>query len=239
MADQPVLGTLYGVGVGPGDPELITLKAKRLIESAKVIAYPAPDTGPSFAREIVAGIVPASAREYAITIPMQTNRFPIKSIYDEAAGELGEVLDAGTDVVVLCEGDPFFYGSFMYLHSRLATRYPCEIVPGVSSVMTGGAVSAQPLASLKESFAVAPGPLSSDKLTELLQLHDNLVFIKVGRHLPKVRAVIEACGMRDHAVYMERLGTDAQRCMPLAALGDKAAPYFSLIQVNKRRSEPV
>lgn len=239
MDRQQSTGTLYGVGVGPGDPELLTLKAHRLIQSAKVIAYPAPDVGESFARQIVSRFVPDSAHEFAITIPMQTDRFPTLSIYDEAAHALCTSLDAGDDVVVLCEGDPFFYGSFMYLHSRVSKHYRCVIVPGVSSVMAAGAASASPLASLSETFAVAPGPLPRERLEAMLAANENLVFIKVGRHLEKIRSVIVDASLLDHAVYMERLGTPQQRCMPLVSLPQGRAPYFSLIQVNKRRSEPV
>ncbi|MEM9603807.1 MAG: precorrin-2 C(20)-methyltransferase [Pseudomonadota bacterium] len=239
MAETNVAGTLYGVGVGPGDPELLTLKALRLIRAASLIAYPAPDTGPSFARQIVAEFVPEGTREYAITIPMKTDRFPVQSIYDDAARTLGAALDAGDSVVVLCEGDPFFYGSFMYLHSRMVAQHPCVVVPGVSSIMAGGATASTPLASLSETFAVAPAPLPRDRLVALLASHDNVVFMKVGRHLEKVRGVIAEVGLTAHATYMERLGTAQQACLPLAELGDVTAPYFSLIQVNRRRSEPV
>ena len=130
-------GTLYGVGLGPGDPELLTLKAHRLISTAKVISYPAPDTGPSFARAIAAGYFPEGVREIPVVIPMRESRFPAKEIYDRAAAEIAEVLDSGTDVVTLCEGDPFFYGSYMYVFERLAERYPTVIVPGVRKLKSG------------------------------------------------------------------------------------------------------
>ncbi len=237
--DGRAAGTLYGVGVGPGDPELLTLKALRLIRSAALIAYPAPDTGSSFARDIVEQYLPEGVPEHAIRIPMQSNRFPVKAIYDEAAATLAPVLEAGEDVVVLCEGDPFFYGSFMYLHARLANAFTCEVVPGVSSVMAGGALSARPLASLTESFAVVPAPLAETRLASLLAEHDNLVFLKVGRHLAKVRGVIDAAGLTENAVYMERIGTAQQRCLALNELDADTAPYFSLIQVNKRQGDPL
>jgi len=105
--------------------------------------------------------------------------------------------------------------------------------------MAGGAVSARPLASLSETFAVVPAPLPAERLSELLDQHDNLVFLKVGRHLDKVRRVIASAGLTDRAIYMERIATDRQRCLPLAELTDASAPYFSLIQLNKRGSKPV
>ncbi|MEM8702709.1 MAG: precorrin-2 C(20)-methyltransferase, partial [Pseudomonadota bacterium] len=127
-------GTLFGIGLGPGDPELMTLKAHRLISSAKVIAYPAPDTGESFARSIAASTIPQNAREIPIVVPMRIDRFPAREIYDKAAAEIAKVLAAGEDVVTLCEGDPFFYGSFMYLFDRLCDRFEIEVVPGVTSL---------------------------------------------------------------------------------------------------------
>ena len=152
-------GTLYGLGVGPGDPELITLKALRLLQAAPVVAYPAPDDGPSFARAIVAGHLEARRGappvEVPIIIPMRAARFPAQQVYDHTAEVLADHLTQGRDVAVLCEGDPFFYGSFMYLFGRLADRFPTEVVPGVSSMMTcAAAIGTQRLA---DRFAGADG----------------------------------------------------------------------------------
>ena len=116
-------GRVCGLGVGPGDPELITLKALRLLRAAAVVAYPAPADGPSFARAIVARWLSPSQREIVIRVPMNAERFPIEAIYDGAAEEIAAALDCGDDVAVLCQGDPFFYGSFMYLFARLAARH--------------------------------------------------------------------------------------------------------------------
>ena len=127
-------GKLFGIGVGPGDPELITLKALRLLQSADLVAYPAPEEGDSLARSIVADHIREGTREYAIRMPMVAARFPAQEVYQRAAAELSAALEADERVVVLCEGDPFFYGSFMYLYERLAGRYPVEVVPGVSSL---------------------------------------------------------------------------------------------------------
>ena len=128
-------GTLYGIGVGPGDPELMTLKAHRLLEACRIVPYPAPDTGPSFARSIATAYLGQDKTEYPIVVPMRVERFPAKPVYDQAATDIAAFLASGEDVAVLCEGDPFFYGSFMYLYERLAGRFPCEIVPGVSSMV--------------------------------------------------------------------------------------------------------
>ena len=127
-------GTLYGLGIGPGDPELITLKALKRLQAVPVIAYPAPQEGDSLARAIVAPHLDGAQREIAIRMPMVAARFPAQEVYDRAAEAIGGELEAGRDVAVLCEGDPFFYGSFMYLFGRMAERYPVEVIPGVSSL---------------------------------------------------------------------------------------------------------
>src|SRR4051794_28234257 len=127
------MATAWGIGVGPGDPELMTLKAVRLIRAAAVVAYPAPLGGDSFARQVAAAHL-GHQREIPIEVPMAGERFPLAAIYDKAAAEIGRALEAGEDVAILCQGDPFFYGSFMYLFERLAGRHPVEIVPGVSSL---------------------------------------------------------------------------------------------------------
>ena len=119
-------GTLYGIGVGPGDPELLTLKAHRILNECNIVAYPAPDEGMSFARSIVECYMDSDKTEIPIVIPMRVERFPAAQVYDEASAKLSKHLASGRDVAVLCEGDPFFYGSFMYLFERLAGEFNCE-----------------------------------------------------------------------------------------------------------------
>ncbi len=232
-------GQLYGIGVGPGDPELMTLKAHRLLSGATTIVYPAPDNGSSFARQIASDYIPKGVKEISIVIPMSPDRFPIKEIYDQAAKEIASILSAGEDVVVLCEGDPFFYGSFMYLYGRLKGQYECQVIPGVSSIMAGASVSGEPIASLNEVFTVAPGPLPEARLRELIDLSDSLVLSKVGRHFSKLYQVISDAGWLDHAVYLERVTLTEQRLMPLRDVDGDKMPYFSLIQLNKRDSTPL
>ena len=223
-------GTLYGVGVGPGDPELLTLKAHRLISSAQVVAYPAPDDGDSFARSIVSELIGSEAEEYAIVIPMKAERFPAKKVYDEASRHLAEKLRAGEDVVVLCEGDPFFYGSFMYLYERLAAEFPSEIVPGVSSIMSCAAVLKRPIAARNDTLTVIPGPLPEEDLRRRLENADAAAIIKLGRHLPKVRRILEDLGATGRAGYGERASLPHQIVLTLSEAPEKA-PYFSMILV--------
>lgn len=225
-------GTLYGVGLGPGDPELLTLKADRLIRGARVVAYPALVAGDSLARGIAAAAIPENAREIRIEVPMTPARAPAQAAYDAAAAQIAAALAAGEDVVCLCEGDPFFYGSFMYLHARLADRFAVEVVPGVTSMTACAARAARPLVARNEMLTVIPGPLPEAALAEALRAADTAVIMKVGRHLAKIRRVLEAEGLAAQAVYLERATLPAERALPLAEAPDPA-PYFSMVLVTK------
>lgn len=227
-------GKLYGVGVGPGDPELVTLKALRILTSVPVLAWPAPEEGPSLAREIVAGHLPGTQREIAIRMPLLPARFPADDVYDSAAVEIGAALSAGDDVAVICEGDPFFYGSFMYLFGRLAADHAIEVVPGVSSLTACAAALGSPLSAKNDVLSVIPGPLDADTMAQRLAEADAAAIIKVGRHLEKIRGVLADLGLSDNARYIERATMTAQRIVPLADVGEGDAPYFSMILVHKR-----
>lgn len=228
-------GTLFGIGVGPGAPDLITLRAARVLSDAKVVAYPAPDNGDSFARSIVATMLRPDQIEIPIIVPMRVARFPAAEVYDVAAKTISGHLDAGDDVCVLCEGDPFFYGSFMYLYDRLADRYRCEIVPGVSSVMAASSALGLPLTSRNDVLTVLPGPLDDDALRRHILSADVTVIMKLGRHLPRIRALLDNMGLTHKAHYAERVSIDGQQKLsPLGALGDHEAPYFSLLIVQRQ-----
>ncbi len=225
-------GTLYGVGLGPGAPDLLTLHAARLIEGAKVIAYPALEDGASFARSIASGLIPEGAREIVMKVPMTTERAPAQAAYDRGAAEITDALDAGEDVVVLCEGDPFFYGSFMYLFARLAPRFEVVVVPGVTSIAAVAASAGKPLVARNERLTILPGPLSEAELTERIAGAECVAIMKVGRHLPKIRRVIEALGLTERATYVERASLPEEVVLPLSE-APEAAPYFSMILLTK------
>jgi precorrin-2/cobalt-factor-2 C20-methyltransferase len=227
-------GTAIGIGVGPGDPELITLKGARLLGDAGVVAYPAPETGDSLARRIAAPHLPENAVEIPIRMPISTNRFPVEGVYDRAAGEIGAHLADGRDVVILCEGDPFFYGSFMYLFARLAEDWPVEVVPGVSSLTACAAVSRKALAALNDVLTVLPATLPDDVLRDRLAATDAAAIIKLGRHMPRIRALLDALQLTGRAEYVAHATMDQQDHGPLDARDDKAAPYFSMILIHRR-----
>ena len=225
-------GILYGVGVGPGDPELITLKSLRLIKSTEVIAYPKLKGSNSFARNIIEQFIDMPKDEIAIEIPMTIRRLPAQRAYDCAAKRISHYLKKGKNVVFLCEGDPFFYGSFMYLHSRLHKDYLIEIVPGVSSMMACAAMSKKPLAARNEVLAVLPGPLSKKELERRLSDNNSSAILKVGRHIEKIKSVIDKLGLMDSSLYIERASLKEQKVLRLVD-APEIAPYFSMILVNK------
>ena len=225
-------GTLYGLGVGPGDPELVTLKALRLLRAAPVIAYLAANEGESFARSIVASHLPGGQTEIPIRIAMSADPTGGQAVYDRAAEELAEHLSAGRDVAVPCEGDPFFYGSFQYLFTRLAERFPVQVVPGVSSLMATAAAVPVPLVSRNDVLTVLPAPLEASVLRDRLAATDAAVVMKLGRHFAKVRAVLDELGLMSRALYVERAGLPDQRVLPLAEV-EPPVPYFSMILVPR------
>ena len=228
-------GTLVGIGVGPGDPDLITVKGLAALRAAPVIAYPAPETGESLARAIVAPHLDGTERvEIAIRMPMVAARFPAQEVYDRAARAIGVHLDAGRDVACLCEGDPFFYGSFSFLFQRMVERYPVRVIPGVSSLTACAAAVGAPLATRGDVLAVVPATLEEPELRDRLAAVDAAAIIKVGRHLAKVRAVVDSLGLSAGARYVEHATMESECSMPLSDATQAEAPYFSMVLVHRR-----
>ncbi|HJU20023.1 MAG TPA: precorrin-2 C(20)-methyltransferase [Stellaceae bacterium] len=225
-------GRLYGLGVGPGDPELVTVKALRLLRAAPVLAYPAPETGESFARSIVAGWLDGRQREIALRFPMRPGP-PPAAVYDAAAETLAAELDRGADVALLCQGDPLFYGSFIGIYERLAGHCPIEIVPGVSSLVACAAVAGAPLVSGDGSLAVIPATLDETALRTRLAAAESAAVVKLGRHFAKLRQVLQSLGRLDRALYVERASLPNQRILPLAAVDPARVPYFAMALVRR------
>ena len=231
---KTMTGKAIGIGVGPGDPELMTLKGARILSQSTVVAYPAPEEGDSLARRIAAPHLPDNATEIVIRMPLSAPKFPDDKVYGEAAVTLKEHLTKGRDVAVLCEGDPFFYGSFMYLFSRLAADYKVEVVPGVSSPMACAAVLGTPLAAQNDVLTILPGPLDTEALRSRLEATDAAAIIKLGRHFPRIRALLEDMDLIAQSRYVERATMDAERIVPLDEVDPTSSPYFSMILVHRR-----
>ena len=230
-------GHLYGLGVGPGDPELLTLKALRLLRAAPVVAYPAPDSGDSFARDIVAEWLDRGQREIAIRFPMRPGP-PPEALYDEATARLAALLDGGNDIAFLCQGDPLFYGSFAGILRRLVPRYRVTVVPGVSSLTACAAAAGLPLAQRDDALTVVPATLAEDELARRLAESEAAAVIKLGRHFVKLRRVLVGLGLLDRAVYIERASLPSQRIEPLAQVDPASVPYFATALVWRERLRP-
>ncbi len=230
MADQ---GTFYGLGVGPGDPELLTLRAHRLIGQAGLVAYPAAGDGASLARRIAAGAIVPGTEELAIAVPMCTERAPARTAYDEAARTIARHLADGRDVVFLCEGDPFLYGSFMYLFERLSAAHRCEAVPGVTSLTACAAALGRPLAARNDVLTVIPATLPEERLRAALDATDAAAIVKVGRHFDKVRSALDATGLAGCAMIVEAATTEDEKITALTDMPEGERPYFSTILVYR------
>ncbi|WP_299177584.1 precorrin-2 C(20)-methyltransferase [uncultured Neptuniibacter sp.] len=232
-----VKGRFIGVGVGPGDPELLTVKAWRLIQSADVISYLVNEKGESQAKKIASdAIYSATSAQSGIPIymPMLTERERANRAYDQGAEAIAEQLEHGLDVIFLCEGDPLFFGSFSYLLERLQGRYTCEVVPGITSVNAAAATLVQPLTMLKESFAVINGRHSDEQILTALQQHDSLVIMKAGQARPRLLKLLDQSGRTDDARYLEYIGRDNQRIVnDISTLEAEAGPYFSLFVITR------
>ncbi len=222
-------GRVYLVGVGPGDPELLTLMAVRVLGTVQVVAYPSTGEDAAFAREIAARFIPEAAVLLPIPIPMTLERGPAQSAYDAAAGLILEHLRAGRDVAWLCEGDPLFYGSAMYMLGRVAAHAPVDVVPGVTSLTAAAGAIRRPLAARNEILKVLPAPLPDEALRPELEAADAAAIIKVGRHFDRIRALLDDTGHAAGAVVVEHATTIRQRITPLREFRHGERPYFSTI----------
>lgn len=239
MAEENGKGRLIGVGTGPGDPELLTLKAVRALSEADVLAYFAKRGNPGNARRIVGAHLHDGMVELPLLYPVTTEIeksedgyiSAIEAFYEESAAAVATHLAAGRTVAVLSEGDPLFYGSYMHLHVRLAHRFPTEVIPGVTAMSGCWSQAGLPIVQGDDVLTVLPGTMDEDQLARRIGGCEAAVIMKVGRNLPKIRRVLDAAGRLDRAVYVER-GTMAEGSVTrLADKGDDVAPYFSIVLV--------
>lgn len=229
-------GTLFGVGLGPGDPELVTVKAARVIAQADVVAYHSARHGRSIARRIAEPYLrPGQIEEHLVyPVTTETTEHPggyagaIEDFYRQAAQRIAEHLEAGRDVALLAEGDPLFYSSYMHMHTRLTERFDAVIVPGVTSVSAASAAVATPLVTGDQVLSILPGTLSVAELTRHLGDADAAVVLKLGRSYSQVREALASAGRLGDAYYVERASTDSQRVLPAADVNPEDVPYFSL-----------
>jgi precorrin-2/cobalt-factor-2 C20-methyltransferase len=234
-----VSGRLIGIGVGPGDPELMTLKAMRVLGEADLVVHFAKNGNASQARMIAASHLKAGTQELPLYYPMTSERpsngsvyrDALREFYDDAATILATHLDAGRAVAVICEGDPLFYGSYMHLHVRLAPRYPTQVIAGVTGMSGCWSAVGAPIAQGDDVFMVLPATLPEPELERRLKDADAAVVMKLGRHLPKIRRALTSIGRLDRAIYVERGSTKASVMMRLADKPDDAAPYFAIVLV--------
>jgi precorrin-2/cobalt-factor-2 C20-methyltransferase len=233
------MATLYGVGVGPGDPLLLTLKACQLIANSPVVSYLSNEQGDSQARHIAREAfaqVKQAQLHITVPMPMSLDRSLANEAYDEGAKHIAEQLDKGLDVVFLCEGDPLFFGSFSYLLQRLQNDYQIEVVPGVSSVHAAASALKLPLTLQRESFAVISGRHSDQQIKTALLEHDSLVIMKAGLARPRILALLEQTGRTDDANYLEYISRDNQQInTDASSLAVEEGPYFSLFVITRCR----
>ncbi len=239
-------GRLYGVGLGPGDPELLTVKAARLIGACPVVAYFAKAGRRGNARTIADRYIPGTVQEMPLYYPM-TTELPfdhpdylaaLSSFYEAATAALALRLEAGQDVALLAEGDPLFYGSFMHLYLRLRARFDCEIVPGVTGMAGCAAAAGAPLTWGDDVLTVLPGTLPYEALVSRLKQCEAAVVMKLGRNFEKVRRAFDEAGLMERAIYVERGTMAGERVTPLADMVESAAPYFSLVLLPGQGRRP-
>ena len=239
-------GTIYGVGLGPGDPDLLSVRADRLVRGARQVAFFRKQGRAGQARQIVEGLLRADVEElpmeYPVTteIPVSDPRYNeiLSAFYADCTARLMALAEAGRDVVVLCEGDPFFYGSFMHLYTRLADRVPVEVVPGITGMSGAWTANGTPFTWGDDVLTVVMGTLPEEYLARRMAASDAVVVMKIGRHFEKVVAALKAAGRDGDAVLVEYATMSKQVVRPVREVAGKVAPYFSIIVVPGQGRRP-
>ena len=240
-------GTVYGVGLGPGEPDLMSAKALKLLARARHVAFFRKKGRTGRARTLAGDLVPADAVEFAMEYPLTTEVPPedprykrtLADFYDGCTAHVACIADGGEDVVVLCEGDPFFYGSFMHLHERLIARVPVEVVPGIPGMAAAWAACGMPIAWGDDVLSVLMGTLDEDVLVRHMEVADALVVMKVGRNLSKVRAALERAGRAQDAWVIECAAMEDQEVTRLDDVPEgHVPPYFTIVLVHGQGRRP-
>ncbi|WP_159709985.1 precorrin-2 C(20)-methyltransferase [Geminicoccus flavidas] len=230
--------TLFGIGVGPGDPELVTLKAARLIGTLPVLAHVGADGRPSRARRIAQALIPATARELSADLPMRCAPDLARPVYDRLAADILAEIRHGRAVGFLCEGDPLLYGSFVALLDRLAELVPVTVVPGITSVAAAAASSCHVLAQRDENLAILAATAEDARLQAAMECTASVAILKVGRHLPRIRRLLAEAGLARSALVVSELGSAEEQVRPLDLVTEERLPYFALILARRPRELP-
>lgn len=227
-------GILIGVGVGPGDPELISLKAFKAIQTADIIAYPVNKDGFSMAKNIAQSHFTHGVQEFGFYVPMLKDRSLVNVEYDKCAKTMATYLKNGLNIACLCEGDAFFYGSFIYLYERLTASFEVEIIPAIPAFVAASAALKQPMLMLNEDLKIIPATQTYEQLANSISTSDNVAIYKVGRHFSKVYKLLEQQKLLDIAYLVENVTNHKQKITKINQLDVTEQPYFSMIIINKR-----
>ena len=239
-------GTIFGLGLGPGEPDLMSVRADRLLRQARHIAYFRKAGKPGQARQIVAGLLAEDVVEFPMEYPV-TTEIPLQDpayndalgpFYADCARHLRALSDQGCDVVVLCEGDPFFYGSFMHLYTRLRDTNPVQVVPAITGMSGAWTATGQPITWGDDVLTVLMGTLPEAELARHMADTDALVVMKIGRNIDKVRRALETAGRMDRAWLVEYATMPGQKVMRLAEAEGRVTPYFSIVLVHGQGRRP-
>lgn len=240
------MGTIRGIGLGPGDPDLMSLRAHRLVTGARHVAYFRKKGRPGRARTMVEGMLAADAVEFAMDYPVTTEiplndpnyNATLSAFYTDCTAHLRGLADSGQDVVVLCEGDPFFYGSFMHLYTRLKGDVPVQVVPATTGMSAAWTATGQPVSWGDDVLSVLMATLPEEDLVRHMTAADALVVMKVGRNIDKLRRALRAVGKYDAAWLVEYASMTGQTVQKLAEAEGRVTPYFSIVVVHGNGRRP-
>jgi len=224
-------GVFYGVGVGTGDPEYLTLKAVRLIKQADVIVYLQSEKGNTIARDIAKQWIDQQ-QQMPVVMPYKTDRKAANKAYDKAAKQIAEYLQQGLNVVFLCEGDPLFFGSYIYLHQRLSSHYRCQVVPGISSPHAATALAQIPLTQQNESLAILSSRNSDNEISQALAQYASVIIMKAGVARPRLLKLIEKSKRLDRCCYVQRAGQAGEKVVTDMSQLTGKGDYFSLLIIS-------
>lgn len=225
-------GTLTGVGVGPGDPQLITLKGAEALRRARHIAYMTNQNGEGMARRIACDFIQAGTAELDIVMPMGVEPSAADEAYSKACTRILNILETGEDVAFLCEGDPLFYGSFIHVQARLAGKAEIRVIPGIASPMAAAAALNRPLVTRNDVLTVLPATLPEETIHARIANADTVVFLKVGRHIAKLRRILEDLSLAEMAGFVERATDQDEIVCPFRQAPENPS-YFSIVIVHK------